>query len=223
MECVETVATHARAKLRGKSLIEGFKLHRVGVEIEHWVDQRTWCDFGKLLVQVDYAREWLIADWLAFGDHSYGQRVYQSAARLLGKLPRTWEDYAYVARNVKITERSEILPVLTHKPLARFRHHRTLQRELLVIAEQHGLSKVVFEAVIELYLKRKPYGHLLPSRLTALERARLRASKARERIRKRDCSDGGEPWLQYAQEQADGWQQLADELLQGRGANHPLP
>jgi hypothetical protein len=195
-----------------KPLIEGFKLHRVGVEIADWVDQRTWYEFGKLLQQADYAWEWMVADWLAFGDHKYGDQIYQSAARLLGKSPRTWEDYSYIARNVRISERSEILPVLSHRPVAPFGEDPALQRKLLTIAEQHGLSKIVFQAVIELYLQGKSYKHLLPAEITAIGRARLQADKERERVRKRALAAGGSEWRQYAREQAEGWSRLAEEL-----------
>ena len=140
------VGTLIRAKPQGrpvrKELLEGFKLHPVGVEIRDWVDQRTWFEFGKLLQRIEYAWQWIVADWLAFGDHKYGDQVYQSATRLFGKSPRSWEDYAYIARNVQISERSEFLPVLTHKPVVRFDGNRKLQRTLLVVAEEHGISAV---------------------------------------------------------------------------------
>ena len=132
MKMLREPADQTRA--RGKPLIEGFKVHRVGLEIEDWVDERTWYEFGKLLQQMDYAWEWMVADWLAFGDHKYGDKVYAAASRIFGKAARTWEDYAYIARNVKISERSEILPVLTHKPVARFANDTKLQRTLLGLA-----------------------------------------------------------------------------------------
>jgi hypothetical protein len=198
---------------RGQPLIPGIALHRTGLEIEAWVDQRTWHEFGKLLHQIDYAWEWMAADWLAFGNHKYGDRVYQTAARLFGKAPRTWEDYAYIARNVRMSERSEILPVLSHRPVARFAERPELQRTLLAIAEQHRLSKTVFESVIELYLSRRPYEHLLPAEATALGRARVRASNERLRVRKRALAAGGSEWLDYVREQADGWRELHDELV----------
>lgn len=201
-----------RARSRGKPLIEGFKLHRTGLQIEDWVDQRTWYEFGKLLQQADYSWEWLVADWLAFGDHKYGDQVYKLAARLLGKSPRTWEDYAYIARNVRISERSEILPVLSHKPVARFSDDRELQRKLIALGEQHNLSKAVFEAVIELYLAKKSYKHLLPANMSPLTRASLRADKERERVRKRARAAGGKEWVDYARAQADGWARLVKEL-----------
>ena len=207
-----TVETTLRARPSRKGLIEGFTPHRVGLEIAAWVDHRTWYEFGKLLQQVDYAWEWMAADWLAFGDHKYGDHVYQTAARLLGKAPRTWEDYAYIARNVRMSERSETLPVLLHKPVARFSDKPELQRELIRIAEQHRLSKTIFESVIELYLQGKSYRHLLPSEITPIGRARLRAERERERIRKRALAEGGGEWLDYVREQAEGWTKLMREL-----------
>ena len=139
-------------------------------------------------------------------------KVYQSAARLLGKSPRTWEDYAYIARNVKISERSEILPLLVHKPVARFSDRPALQRKLIAIAEEHGLSKGLFEAVIELHLQRKDYDHLLAAKISPVERARLRAAKERDRVLKRAQQGDGKAWLEYAREQAEGWQRVLKEL-----------
>lgn len=153
----------------------------------------------------------VVADWLAFGNH-YGDHVYATASHLFGKSARMWEDYAYIARNAGFSERSENLPVLLHKPVARFRGDPELQRRLLGIAEQYGLSKAIFEAVIELDLAGKPYTHLLPSQLTPIARARMRADKERERIRKRARTEDGLVWLEYAREQAEGWALLVNEL-----------
>ncbi len=209
------VVTTVPQPSRRKPLVDGFKWHRVGLEIEEWVDQRTWYEFGKLLQQTDYAWEWMVADWLVFGDHKYGDRVYAQAARLLGKAARTWEDYAYIARNVRFSERSEILPLMLHKSVARFGHDPELQRTLLSIAEQYGLSKAVFEGVIELVLEGKSYHHLLSPRLTPVARARLRAEKERERIRKKASAGAARSeWLEYVREQAEGWSRLAKELAE---------
>ena len=213
----QSVEMHARANLQGRAarreLLDGFELHPVGVVIREGVDQRTWYEFGKLLQRVDYAWNWIVADWLAFGDHKYGDQVYRSAARLFGKSPRSWEDYAYIARNVRFSERSEILPMLTHKPIARFHDDRELQRKLLGIAEEHSLSKSVFEKVIRLYLDGKSYYHLLPANVTPLVRAQWRADKERQRVKKRVLAGDRDDWLKYAREQAEGWQQLVAELM----------
>lgn len=206
-------ATSGASSRARKPLIEGFRIHRVGVAIDGHIDQRTWYEFGKLLQQVDYARDWVIADWLAFGEHEYGDKIYATAARLLGKSARTWEDYAYIARNVGISERSEILPALLHRPVARFSDDPERQRKLIAIAEQYGLSKLDFEAVIELYLRGEPYGHLLThGGVAPVERARLRADRERRRVLKRARKHGGEAWLDYAREQAEGWQRVLREL-----------
>jgi len=209
--------TSGRAAQPRKPLIEGFRIHSVGVEIAKAIDQRTWFEFGKLLQQVDYARDWIIADWLAYGEHAYGDKIYQLAARLLGKSPRTWEDYAYIARNVKASERSEILPVLVHKPVARFASEPDVQRKLIGIAEQHGLSKAMFEAIIELYLEGKRYSHLLPGEVTPVERARLRGEKERERVLRKAQGEDGREWIEYVREQAEGWRKVLREVERPKG------
>src|SRR5690606_11497712 len=112
----------------------------------------------------------------------------------------------------KISERSEILPVLTHKPVARFANDTKLQRTLLGLAEQYGLSKATFEAVIDAYLKDKPYKNLLPAQLTPVARARMRAEKERESVRRKALKEETGEWLEFARAQAQGWQQLVGEL-----------
>ena len=204
--------TLGKPKRARKPLIEGFRVHAVGVEIDAGVDQRTWYEFGKLLQQADYAREWIMADWLAFGEHQYGDKIYQQAARLFGKSPRTWEDYAYIARTVKTSERSEILSLLVHKPVARFSAEPDVQRKLIAIAENYGLSKATFEVVIECYLEGKGYTHLLPGEVTPVERARIKGQKERDRVLKRARKEGSEAWLDYVKEQAEGWQDLLRQL-----------
>jgi hypothetical protein len=206
----------SESRARRAPLLEGFRVHRVGVHIDAGVDQRTWYEFGKLLQQADYARDWIIADWLAYGEHRYGDKIYQQAARLFGKSPKTWEDYAYIARNVKVSERSEILSTLVHKPVARFSGEPDVQRKLIGLAEHHGLSKAVFEAVIELYLEGKRYSHLLTKQVPPVERARLRADKERQRVLKRALEAGGGDWLEYAREQAKAWQRVLRELERER-------
>lgn len=195
-----------------RPLIAGFHVHRVGVEIKAGIDQRSWYEFGKLLQQVDYAHDWILADWLAYGGHEYGDKIYQLASGLLGKSPRTWEDYAYIARNVQASERSEILSILVHKPVARLGDRPELQRKLIGIAEQHGLSKSVFEAVIAHFLEGKSYRHLLPRQITPLERARIRAHKERARVLREARKKDGRAWLPYVREQIEGWQQLLQTL-----------
>lgn len=206
------VIGYAGARRQRKPLIDGFRIHRVGVEIDSRIEQRTWYEFGKLIQTADYARDWVISDWLAFGEHRYGDKIYQLASRLLGKSPRTWEDYAYVARNVRTSERSEILPTLVHRPVARFSDDPALQRKLIAIAEQHALSKATFETVIELYLQGKRYEHVLPQHVTPVERARVRAQKERERVIVRARKADTAAWVAYAREQAEGWSRVLEEL-----------
>lgn len=216
----EAAAADRRSTKCSRSpLLAGFDVHRVGVTIDAGIDQRTWYEFGKLLQVVDYARDWIIADWLVFGEHQYGDKIYESAARLLGKSPRTWEDYAYIARNVRISERSEILPALVHRPVARFSDDPRLQRELIELAEENSLSKATFELVIELYLAKKPYKHLLGKTTTPIDRARYRAEKERKRVLRRARRHDGKLWLAYAREQAEAWRLVLKELEGTKLAN----
>lgn len=195
-----------------ENLVRGFHIADKGLYIADWVDEETWKQFGILMGVVRVSWEWVIADWLAFGNHKYGDKAYQTAAELFGKSPRTWEDYAYIARNVQFSERSENLPPLVHKPVATFNDEPELQRELIQLAETHKLSKELFEAIIPLYLEDRPYSHLLPNKITPIERANLKEDKHRASILKRAKGKAKKQWLSYARKQAEEWAKVAGEI-----------
>ncbi|MDD9907526.1 MAG: hypothetical protein OXT06_28450, partial [Rhodospirillaceae bacterium] len=94
-----------------------------------------------------------------------------------------------------------------------------LQRKLIVLAEEHGLSKRIFELVIELHLAKKPYAHLLNESISPVERARLKAQKERQRVLKNGRRDDGDVWIQYAREQESAWRDLTKELEAASSAN----
>jgi hypothetical protein len=213
-ESIQTAISEIPVAIR-ENFVNGFHIEGAGLSIAEWVDKETWEQFGFFLKHVRVVWDWFVADWLAFGNHRYGDKVYDYAAELFGKAPRTWEDYAYIARNVRFSERSENLPPLLHKPVAAYNDNPDLQRELIQLAETHKLSKELFEVIIPLYLDGKSYSHLLPSQITPIERANIKEDKHRLSILKRAKGKTKKQWLAYAQKQAEEWAKVAD-AIEGR-------
>jgi hypothetical protein len=62
-------------------------------------------------------RRW-IADWWVYGDHRYGDRKVLAATGLFGLAFETLMDYGTVARNVKTSNRFEVLSFTDHIQVA---------------------------------------------------------------------------------------------------------
>lgn len=196
-----------------QNLIAGFTFGDNYLEVEDWVDETTWVAFGQMLQKVPTKWRWYVADWLAFGNHNYGDEAYKQAADILGGSQKTWEDYAYIGRNVQFSERSEILPFIHHKHIAPY--DTNLQRNLIAIAEQHKLSEELFKAIIPLYIAGDNYTHLLPGTITPIARARLKSDKQRNSILNKAKGKRRAEWLTFAQQEAAKWAELASTIKHG--------
>lgn len=189
---------------------DNFKMHSMGVEILGEVPETVWENFGHMLNKMQNSIMWIIADWLAYGNKSYGDKVYERASEILGKSPATWEDYAYIARHVKFLERSKNLSLKHHKFVATY--EPDVQSELLALAEEHSLSTRSFETIIPIYLDGRDWRLLLPEKLGAIGKAKIKFENERMKIREKVGKKNGDEWIAFAKEQAKEWQRLVDEL-----------
>lgn len=119
------------------SLAQGVTLLPTGVEIPQAFTFAQWQDMGVRLSGLSNATQWIIGDWLVFGEAKYGQR-YEAAMKILPYDYQTLADFKYVASKVQFSSRNEKLS---------FKHHRVVaplsfseQRDWLEIAESEGLT-----------------------------------------------------------------------------------
>ena len=96
-----------------------------------------WQRVGDVLKRLDASIQWLIGDWFAYGEQVWGQ-TYDQVSEATGYEIKTLYDYAYVAKNVDFSVRTEKLTFGHHKLVARLEPEE--QRRWLEYAAIHQLS-----------------------------------------------------------------------------------
>lgn len=115
-----------------------FTLSPVGVELPENTTQEEYAALGHVLLQLQSSTQWLIGDWLAFGEDREWGKTYADVAQHFGYEIETLYTYASVCRAVQTSMRVEVLS---------FAHHRAVvslpleqQREWLQKAIDHKWS-----------------------------------------------------------------------------------
>jgi hypothetical protein len=88
-------------------------LPRTGLQFSGRVPFDVWLDIGRQLSAVVASSAWCLGDWLAYGQHAYGNR-YRDAVEQTGLDYQTLRNYAWVARRFELSRRRDTLS---------FRHH----------------------------------------------------------------------------------------------------
>ncbi len=114
-----------------------FTMTPIGLLVEENVHLEEWQRFGNVLQRIDAAIQWLIGDWMTYGERVWGQ-TYEQVAQATGYDVKTLYDYAYVARGVQFSVRTEKLSFGHHKLVAAL--PPDLQREWLKYAAANNLS-----------------------------------------------------------------------------------
>lgn len=118
-----------------------FKLTATGLEIGDAPQQKDWEEIGQFLFQVELGIQWLIGDWLMYGEQVKWGEI-EHIATSLGRDRNTLYGYVSVCRAINMLRRRNILS---------FGHHREVmslpvdeQEAALNYAEQQGVSVADF-------------------------------------------------------------------------------
>jgi N6-adenosine-specific RNA methylase IME4 len=76
----------------------------------------TWKNYGKKLHFIEGAIQWLIGDWLNFGERKYGETYSQALEA--GASVQTWMNCKYVAGRFETYRRREVLSFSHHSEVA---------------------------------------------------------------------------------------------------------
>lgn len=101
----------------GSIVFSGWRLTQTGLLVEDGIDGDSWQALGAILLRLEGAIQWLIGDWMAFGEREWGV-TYAAAAQQFGYAVDTLHDYAYVCRSVHFSVRTEKLSFGHHKLVA---------------------------------------------------------------------------------------------------------
>jgi len=110
-----------------------FTFTPTSLDIPENATNEEWADMGRVLMRLDGAIQWALADWLAYGeDHKWGE-TYQQVAAEFDYETETLYTYAWVARRVRANIRREGLSFAHHRAVARLpadKQRMWLQRAL---------------------------------------------------------------------------------------------
>jgi hypothetical protein len=113
----------------------------------HPLSFAQWQASGEALARVTANVRWLIADWWAYGEHAYGERIEALRNGLFGDLSfRTLKTYGWVARSVAPISRLDVLSFKHHMAVAAL--PPAMQRLLLEHAASERLSTRELRAIV---------------------------------------------------------------------------
>lgn len=81
------------------------------------LDAREWASAGRRLGTVGRCIQWLIADWIAYGNEKFGER-YVRASKITGYDTQTLMNMVYVGSRFPVSRRRENLSWSHHEALA---------------------------------------------------------------------------------------------------------
>lgn len=114
-----------------------FKLSAIGLGIDDSVSQEEWTELGQVLRRLDVALQWLIGDWMVYGERVWGY-TYEKVALSFGYEVSTLYNYTSVARKVSFSRRRENLSFGHHQAVASRAPEE--QAHWLALAEDEGWS-----------------------------------------------------------------------------------
>lgn len=95
----------------------GFLLTGTGLLVNDDASFDDWKMVGGVLRRIESGLQWMLGDWLAFGERTYGE-TYQQVAESMGYEAKTLYNFAYVCKGVDFSLRKEKLSFGHHNLVA---------------------------------------------------------------------------------------------------------
>jgi hypothetical protein len=95
------------------------KVQKSGMLFPQNLPERSWEQIGTNLRELVNSSAWWLADWLLFGEATYGWRRYKEAIERTGLDYQTLRNYAWVARRFEHDRRRDGLSFAHHAEVAR--------------------------------------------------------------------------------------------------------
>jgi hypothetical protein len=94
-------------------------VEKSGIIFPTELSERSWEKIGSSLRELTNSSAWWLADWLIFGEATYGWRRYREAIERTGLDYQTLRNYAWVARRFEHGRRHDTLSFAHHAEVAR--------------------------------------------------------------------------------------------------------
>ncbi|GAA0297740.1 hypothetical protein GCM10010302_40470 [Streptomyces polychromogenes] len=95
------------------------EVRKSGMILPANLPERSWEQIGTNLRELGNSSAWWLADWLRFGEATYGWRRYKEAIERTGLDYQTLRNYAWVARRFDHHRRRDALSFAHHAEVAR--------------------------------------------------------------------------------------------------------
>ncbi|MFG2622721.1 LmbU family transcriptional regulator [Streptomyces sp. NPDC048507] len=95
------------------------KVRTSGMVLPQNLPERSWEQIGTDLRELVNSSAWWLADWLIYGEATYGWRRYKEAIERTGLDYQTLRNYAWVARRFEHHRRRDALSFAHHAEVAR--------------------------------------------------------------------------------------------------------
>lgn len=120
--------------------IGNFKILPTGLQIAGHINVDEWQAFGQHIRMMETSIQWIIGDWLAYGEREYG-KTYQEVAELTGYAYGTLQNLVWIAKQFEFSYRYEKLSHTHHqKALLACNGDVQLAQKWLSEASEHGWS-----------------------------------------------------------------------------------
>jgi hypothetical protein len=114
-----------------------FELSPSGLTFTGELSAEEWRSLGGMLGKASRAVQWAVGDWLAYGEHRWGE-MYDEAERLTGLDAGTLRNWKSIAARFDLSRRRDKLPFTAHAEVAALPPKEA--DRLLSKAEKEGLS-----------------------------------------------------------------------------------
>jgi len=114
-EATNQTLAHFGTDAGGAITVGHFRISKIGLQIADGVDADEWQAFGQHIRTMETSIQWIIGDWLAYGEREYG-KTYQDVADATGYTYDTLRNLVWVAKAFELSSRNDKLS---------FGHHQT--------------------------------------------------------------------------------------------------
>lgn len=147
-----------------------YQITRTGLNIVRESTEEEWKRYGEALKAVDEAKQWAIGDWLVDGKSHYGDKLYETASKILGVEKNTLEHQKSLAEKFEFCTRVQNLSWGHHREVASLKKTSTNDKGQLIVsdepdheimtvllqqAEKEGLSTRELSVVVSQYKRRQ--------------------------------------------------------------------
>jgi len=137
--------TSALSVQDGTLMVHDFQFTPKGLIAPRDMDHASWQQVGDLLFKLEGSLQWLIGDWLVYGeDLKYGD--IPKFAAMMGKDEKTLRNYMSVSRAVELSRRRDNLSFGHHEAVTKLLPGE--QTEALIYAAEHGMSVAAFRKLV---------------------------------------------------------------------------